>query len=167
MEKKKPLLLQTIDGIVHTMTGATIRSLPVMSLSRTTTSRFASRVFRQCIVAQRGYATSSEVVDSDVVIVGGGPAGLALASALGSPLIFVNTTPLAKSVLQGSSEVIQNQVKVTLVDGSDLSRIKGWNQPPTSFSNRVVSLTNASRSFLSGLPIHMPTYLVMDTHRFA
>ncbi|KAF9531773.1 hypothetical protein CPB83DRAFT_761042 [Crepidotus variabilis] len=107
-----------------------------MPLSRTTTGRFANRIFRQSLTAQRYQSTgipSSEVIDTDVVIVGGGPAGLALASTL------------------GSSESIRNNLKVTLVDGGDLSKIKTWNAPPTSFSNRVVSLTNKSKAFLTDI----------------
>ncbi|KAH9975601.1 hypothetical protein BJV74DRAFT_782076 [Russula compacta] len=66
----------------------------------------------------------------DVVIVGGGPAGLALASAL------------------ASSDPLRSSVKVTLVEGGDLRKIHSWDMSPNSFSNRVVSLTNASLDFL-------------------
>ncbi|KAI0306144.1 hypothetical protein B0F90DRAFT_1624426 [Multifurca ochricompacta] len=68
--------------------------------------------------------------ECDIVIVGGGPAGLAFASAL-----------TANKALHGS-------VEVTLVEGGDLSKVHDWDMPPHAFSNRVVSLTNASLDFL-------------------
>ncbi|KAJ4470442.1 hypothetical protein J3R30DRAFT_3537535 [Lentinula aciculospora] len=70
--------------------------------------------------------------DYDVVIVGGGPAGLALASALGSKNEF------------------QNTLKIALVEAGDLSVVRDWSPPADTFSNRVVSLTNASQAFLKG-----------------
>ncbi|KAF8647752.1 hypothetical protein AX16_006587 [Volvariella volvacea WC 439] len=69
--------------------------------------------------------------DCDVVIVGGGPAGLALASAL------------------GSSQIVKDNLKVVLVEGGDLSKIKNWS--PSSYSNRVSSLTSASQAFLQDI----------------
>ncbi|KAJ3992082.1 hypothetical protein F5050DRAFT_1018854 [Lentinula boryana] len=66
----------------------------------------------------------------DVVIVGGGPAGLALACAL------------------GSKSELQNVLKIALVEAGELSRVHNWSSPNGSFSNRVVSLTNASQAFL-------------------
>ncbi|KAF9462894.1 ubiquinone biosynthesis hydrox [Collybia nuda] len=66
----------------------------------------------------------------DVAIIGGGPAGLALASAL------------------GSSQVIQKKLRVVLIDAGDLSKVRNWSPPPGTFSNRVVSLTNSSQTFL-------------------
>jgi ubiquinone biosynthesis monooxygenase Coq6 len=41
-------------------------------------------------------------------------------------------------------------MKVTLVEGGDLRKIRGWDMPPDAFSNRVVSLTNVSLDFLDG-----------------
>ncbi|KAI0630718.1 ubiquinone biosynthesis hydrox [Trametes polyzona] len=68
--------------------------------------------------------------ESDVVIVGGGPAGLALAGAL------------------SSTSSIRNALRVVLVEASDLDKVASWVQPPGTFSNRVSSITNASQSFL-------------------
>ncbi|TFK29762.1 COQ6 monooxygenase [Coprinopsis marcescibilis] len=68
--------------------------------------------------------------DVDVVIVGGGPAGLALASAL------------------GSSSSVGNKLSVALVEAGDLDKLKHWAPAQGAYSNRVVSLTNVSRDFL-------------------
>ncbi|KAI0709704.1 ubiquinone biosynthesis hydrox [Cerioporus squamosus] len=68
--------------------------------------------------------------ETDIVIVGGGPAGLALASALSSHL------------------TIRNALKVSLVEASDLDKVRGWTPPLGTFSNRVSSITNASQAFL-------------------
>ncbi|KAI0741280.1 ubiquinone biosynthesis hydrox [Daedaleopsis nitida] len=50
--------------------------------------------------------------ESDVVIVGGGPAGLALASAL------------------SSEPAIRNTLKVSLVEAGDLTKVRDWTPPP-------------------------------------
>ncbi|KAI0731047.1 ubiquinone biosynthesis hydrox [Earliella scabrosa] len=68
--------------------------------------------------------------ESDVVIVGGGPAGLALASAL------------------SSEPSLRDTLKVSLVEAGDLSKVRDWTPPPGTFSNRVSSITNASQAFL-------------------
>lgn len=68
-----------------------------------------------------------------MVVVGGGPAGLALTSAL------------------ASQQVTRDNLKIALVEGSDLSKVMDWSLPPTQFSNRVSSLTNASRLFLEDI----------------
>ncbi|PIL25239.1 hypothetical protein GSI_13128 [Ganoderma sinense ZZ0214-1] len=68
--------------------------------------------------------------ESDVVIVGGGPAGLALACAL------------------ASAPAIQDSLRVVLVEAADLNKVRNWNEGPSTFSNRVSSITNASQSFL-------------------
>ncbi|KAI0322767.1 hypothetical protein OF83DRAFT_1160967 [Amylostereum chailletii] len=79
-----------------------------------------------------GSASQGEFDEFDVVIVGGGPAGLALASALAS-------SSCAKEVL-----------KVALIEASDLSKVRDWSMPADAFSNRVSSLTNLSQGFLKG-----------------
>lgn len=68
-----------------------------------------------------------------MVIVGGGPAGLALASGL------------------GSNKLVRESVKVALVEAGDLSRIRDWTLSRPTYSNRVSSITNASRVFLEGI----------------
>ncbi|KAF9005962.1 hypothetical protein BDQ17DRAFT_1352476 [Cyathus striatus] len=69
--------------------------------------------------------------DYDVVIVGGGPAGLALASAL------------------GSSKIAREGLRVALIEAGDLNKIEKWSLAPDAFSNRVSSLTNDSQAFLN------------------
>ncbi|KIP02996.1 hypothetical protein PHLGIDRAFT_111423 [Phlebiopsis gigantea 11061_1 CR5-6] len=82
----------------------------------------------------RGYAsTDGGVAERDVVIVGGGPAGLALASAL------------------ANSKLVQKNIKITLVEAGDLQKVREWHMPPGTYSNRVSSITNSSRVFLEGI----------------
>ena len=88
------------------------------------------------------------MVDNDVVIVGGGPAGLALANALGELVHLL--TMQDTNVVIGSSSFVRQNLSITLVEGSDLNKIKTWTPSPGTFSNRVSSLTNASLSFLKG-----------------
>ncbi|KAF9077907.1 ubiquinone biosynthesis hydrox [Rhodocollybia butyracea] len=90
------------------------------------TSRLLSK--RSINSARRFISTSHE--DFDVVIVGGGPAGLALASAL------------------GAKQQLESSVKIALVEAGDLSQVQNWSFSSGTFSNRVVSLTNASQAFL-------------------
>lgn len=73
--------------------------------------------------------------DCDIVIVGGGPAGLALAAAL------------------GSSPSLRRNLSITLVEGGDLKKAEGWAPIPGSFSNRVSSLTNTSQTFLKRIGV--------------
>ena len=89
--------------------------------------------------------------DSDVVIVGGGPAGLALASALGAHVFYIPKSLIHLYSSSASDNISRSSLKVTLVESGDLSKIHGWDLPPDAFSNRVVSLTNASLDFLDGV----------------
>jgi ribulose 1,5-bisphosphate synthetase/thiazole synthase len=59
-----------------------------MFLTATTTRHLVSRILKPCCV-RRCYSSSAtlDVVESDIVIVGGGPVGLALASALCEPYL--------------------------------------------------------------------------------
>jgi ubiquinone biosynthesis monooxygenase Coq6 len=65
-----------------------------------------------------------------VVIIGGGPAGLTLATAL-------NNSPVTQSL------------KVALIEGSSLDKIRKWQSSDDKFSNRVSSLTPKSVHFLT------------------
>ncbi|KAG6886200.1 hypothetical protein C0993_010762 [Termitomyces sp. T159_Od127] len=89
---------------------------------------------------------NEDIGECDVVIVGGGPAGLTLATALGS-----------------SKNACQN-LRVTLVEGGDLSKVKQWAPPSGTYSNRVSSLTNKSQSFLEGF---IGAWTHVDVHRTA
>ncbi|OSD05254.1 hypothetical protein PYCCODRAFT_1220097 [Trametes coccinea BRFM310] len=82
-----------------------------------------------------GFASTSTHQESDVVIVGGGPAGLALATAL------------------SSNALLRSTLKVVLVEAGDLSKVANWTQPAGTYSNRVSSITNASQSFLQEIRV--------------
>ncbi|KAG2356251.1 hypothetical protein BDR07DRAFT_1464130 [Suillus spraguei] len=79
--------------------------------------------------------SSEHARDNDIVIVGGGPAGLALAAALAS-------NPTAK-----------NSLKITLIEGGDLSKIQDWDMPHNAYSNRVSSITDTSQHFLNRIGV--------------
>ncbi|SMN18063.1 similar to Saccharomyces cerevisiae YGR255C COQ6 Putative flavin-dependent monooxygenase [Maudiozyma saulgeensis] len=86
-------------------------------------------------VIRRQLATAAKSAGpklTDVLIVGGGPAGLTLATA-------IKTSP----ILSG--------FKTTLVDSQNLTErvAKFYDNPPEEFTNRVVSLTPKSKKFLT------------------
>ncbi|CAI5757568.1 unnamed protein product [Candida verbasci] len=65
----------------------------------------------------------------DVVIIGGGPAGLTLLTAL-------KTSPITKNL------------KCTLIEGTNLDKVRQFNDPPEYYTNRVVSVTPKSIEFM-------------------
>ena len=46
--------------------------------------------------------------------------------------------------------MIRATLRVVLVEAGDLNKVRSWNEGPSTFSNRVSSITNASQSFLGG-----------------
>ncbi|KAL0569788.1 putative ubiquinone biosynthesis monooxygenase [Marasmius crinis-equi] len=89
---------------------------------------------RQSLATGRWSSTSAaQPGEYDVVIVGGGPVGLALAGAL------------------GSKQALRETLRIALVEASDLSKVHNWNTTPDTFSNRVSSLTNVSQAFLKDI----------------
>lgn len=87
----------------------------------------------------RKLATTSSAKVTDVLIVGGGPAGLTLATAI------KNSPTLTK-------------YSTTLVDASDINTkvASFYDNPPDYYTNRVVSLTPKSLNFLThqlGVPL--------------
>lgn len=63
-------------------------------------------------------------------------------------IFFFNISNLLKFLL-GSSQRVQESLRVVLVEASDLTKVKQWSLPE-GYSNRVSSITNASRGFLQG-----------------
>ena len=55
-----------------------------------------------------------------------------------------------------ANKVLRDSLKVTLVEGGDLGKVRAWEMPPNAYSNRVVSLTNASQDFLDGRSCSIP-----------
>ncbi|KAH7914807.1 hypothetical protein BJ138DRAFT_1176989 [Hygrophoropsis aurantiaca] len=106
-------------------------SMQHMHMLRRTGSRILT-CQRQTL--SRTYSSGS-VEDADVVIVGGGPTGLALASAL------------------ASHKIVSSSLKVALIEAGDLSKVQDWNPQPGVFSNRVSSITNSSREFLKDIGV--------------
>jgi len=105
---------------------------------------WSSSIFpRRCI-------SQSAAHDCDIVIVGGGPVGLALASALGLYVSVIVSLHESQQTSAGSSRIIRDSLRIVLVEAGDLSQVRDWTLPPSSFSNRVSSLTNASQDFLKG-----------------
>ncbi|CCF59019.1 hypothetical protein KAFR_0F04240 [Kazachstania africana CBS 2517] len=84
----------------------------------------------------RTFATTADEVTipklTDILIVGGGPAGLTLATAI------KNSSHLAK-------------LKTTLVDSAKLTEnvLPFYSNPPTEYHNRVVSITPKSLNFIT------------------
>lgn len=45
---------------------------------------------------------------------------------------------------------MQGNLKIALVEASDLGKVREWQMEPGTYSNRVSSITNSSRAFLEG-----------------
>ena len=88
----------------------------------------------------------------DVVIVGGGPVGLALAGALSMPH---GTTKKCCAVvidkkIVDSSAIVRENLRIALIETSDLDPIRNWEPVPDKYSNRASSITNVAYAFLRG-----------------
>ncbi|KAF8636431.1 hypothetical protein AX17_003613 [Amanita inopinata Kibby_2008] len=108
-----------------------------MTLTQSHSWRFAVRNhairISQTALARHSSTSASAAKNYDIVIVGGGPVGLAFASAL------------------SSSHLVRGNLRVALIEAGDLSTVQRWTMPSECFSNRVSSLTNASQAFLNAI----------------
>ena len=80
----------------------------------------------------------------------GGPAGLALASALGAYVLNILNSLSVLIPFSASGNILRSIVKVTLVEGGNLGKPHAWGMPPGAFSDRVVSFINSSLDSLDG-----------------
>jgi len=92
----------------------------------------------------------------DVAIVGGGPVGLALAGALSMPH---GTTRKCCAVvidkkIVDSSAIVRENLRIALIETSDLDPIRNWEPVPDKYSNRASSITNVAYAFLRGQFFH-------------
>src|SRR6266852_7681332 len=51
----------------------------------------------------------------------------------------------------GSQTTTGDSLSIALVESSDLENVRHWTPSPKTYSNRVSSITNASRQFLHGM----------------
>lgn len=76
--------------------------------------------------------------------------GLALASALGAVSFIQAIWSSTAQDLSGSSLGTSKTLSITLVEAGDLKNIQTWTPARAEYSNRVSSITNASRRLLQG-----------------
>ncbi|KAH9812500.1 hypothetical protein DFH28DRAFT_978697 [Melampsora americana] len=74
--------------------------------------------------------------DYDIIIVGGGPVGLALANAFAS-----------------CKTIKSSGIQISVLDSTNLDQIKNWNLPNGEWSNRVSSVTNENITFLKNIGV--------------
>ncbi|KAG0146761.1 hypothetical protein CROQUDRAFT_656925 [Cronartium quercuum f. sp. fusiforme G11] len=79
---------------------------------------------------------SGAPVDYDIVIVGGGPVGLALANAFAA-----------------CKTVLASDTRISVLDAAPLDQLAHWNLPSGEWSNRVSSVTNENISFLQNIGV--------------
>jgi len=76
----------------------------------------------------------------DIVIIGGGPAGLALASALGEFELESTASGQLFILTAVSHKTIRDTTRILLLEGGSLDPVRNWDDQG-GWSNRVSSLT--------------------------
>ena len=110
-----------------------------------------ARTIRPTRTLRRTLATLSTAVEQhDIVCVGGGPVGLALAAALGQfSLSCLVETQTDASMGTAANPAISSTHKITLIEGSNLDKVANWQLQPDLYSNRVSSITSDNAAFLA------------------
>ncbi|KAK4049561.1 putative ubiquinone biosynthesis monooxygenase [Microbotryomycetes sp. JL201] len=91
------------------------------------------------------------VVDKDLVVVGGGPAGLALAAAIGVSQLgsIILLEVLMVIYAASNTSITSSHGRLALIEAGDFKQQLQWQPKPDEYSNRVSSITADNIRFLT------------------